>query len=732
MYVEILSFVGFRRGLIYLVPCELRVHIGSLVCINIRGKRALGIVKRFCERPLNYDVSEISHVIYDFPVLTEDLIRLAEWLTEYYGINFAQSFECILPAIIRKGKVARKKIILKAANALKDNDLHKLKKRAPKQYDAYQFVLSNGQIYYDEAVNIFSHAIIKALIDKEILTRYEGDEDLLGTLCNEKIDINLTDEQLDVVERLKKLLSANEYCTNLLFGVTGSGKTEIYHNLIRELCENTDKNVIYLLPEIALSEQAMSKIQSRLGLDGISSIIWHSKLSEQERLASWSRVIRGNVRVVIGTRSALFMPIKNIGMIIVDEEHEPSYKQSESPRYHGRDVAVYRAFLNNALCLLGTATPSLESWHNVKIGKYGIVSLTKRAYARKMPKISIVDMRYEKPNFEGSFILSALLREKIAQRLDNKEQTLLFLNRRGYATTIQCKNCGKTIQCKYCNVSLVYHKTSNSMQCHLCGHIYEFINKCPYCNKYSLTLLGLGTQRVESCITRLFPHAKVLRMDTDNLAKNKDIAKTWMNDVKNGNYDIIIGTQMIAKGLDFPNITLVGLLNADSHLNANDFRAEERTFQLLTQVSGRAGRANKPGEVIIQTFTPTADCIKMAVDNSVEPFLNKELLTRKKHNYPPFTHIIRHILRSRSEKVLEFFAKAWIDFANTELQKDFFELIGPTKPSQEKINGFYRMHALFFTKNVKTFLPNLLEIREKFKSHHSVIDIFDVDPLDFY
>ena len=508
----------------------------------------------------------------------------------------------------------------------------------------------------------------------------------------------------------------------VLWGVTGSGKTEIYHKLILE-AQKRGQQAIYLVPEIMLSEQALNRLQERLSRHNIRSAAWHCHLSDSEKLKTWHRALQGQIDVILGTRSALFVPLKNLGLVIVDEEHEPSYKQSENPRYHGRDLAIYRAHTAKALCVLGTATPSVETWVNIKTNKYDLHRLILRANGQPLPKVYVVDMNYEKPNFEGTYILSALLREKISERLDNHEQTLLFLNRRGYSPYLYCPKCETRLTCPHCNTNLVFHKQGQMLRCHICDYQVATYTKCLKCGTALKLSRGLGTQRIEACLRQLYKTARILRLDSDVI----QVQPHWYEDILAHRYDIIIGTQMLAKGLDFPLITLVGMIQADGLNSVEDFRNAERMFQLIVQVSGRAGRSKKAGEVVLQTFSPHSDCITYGSKMDVENFLNKEYSFREKYRYPPFRRMIRHIFRSRSEKVLSYVVEQWKLFLLKNNVCDF-EILGPAQPSLNKINGYYRMHLIYLTKNILGMLPKLQTLRQAFKLPSNMIDLLDVDP----
>lgn len=438
----------------------------------------------------------------------------------------------------------------------------------------------------------------------------------------------------------------------LLQGVTGSGKTEVYLQAVSQIVKS-GKSALIMVPEISLTPQTVQRFKSRFAELPSSVAVLHSLLSDGERFDEWHAIRSGKARIVIGPRSAVFAPLQNLGLVIVDEEHDASYKQESSPRYHGRDLAVLRAHLENCAVLLGSATPSLESIHNALIGKYSLVKLTERADGQQLPLIRILDMKTEGRNKSGPNVISERLRMSIDRRLDKGEQVILLLNRRGFARSIQCPDCGHVVTCLHCSLPLTYHRTEDRLMCHLCGFKALPPRSCPECRSANILLQGYGTQKVEELLRRTFPAARITRVDAD-VARRKNAVRTILNQFRAHKIDILLGTQMIAKGLDFPNVTLVGVLNADLGLHIPDPRAGERTFQLLTQVAGRAGRGDLSGEVIIQTFTPQSPSLQYARHHDTDGFAAQELEMRRTFDLPPFTHIAVLTIRSQHESMAEF------------------------------------------------------------------------------
>ena len=425
--------------------------------------------------------------------------------------------------------------------------------------------------------------------------------------------------------------------------MTGSGKTEVYLCLIEATLQRR-KTALMLMPEIGLTPRVAEEFRQRLGRD---IAILHSGLSDGERFDEWWRIKRGEARVVIGTRSALFAPLENLGLIVVDEEHDPSYKQQESPRYHARDTALVRGKLARALVVLGSATPGIETFHNARSGKYRYLRMMSRVQSRPLPEVTLVDMREEFKASGKPAVLSTALQIQIAQRLERKEQVLVLLNRRGFSASVLCRSCGQNIQCRNCSISLTFHRSANRLVCHYCSFEQRVPKLCPRCSSEHLYFQGEGTEKVEVLLEKLFPNAKIARLDRDT-AQRKNAHATILRRFQNGETDILAGTQMISKGHDFHNVTLAAILSADSSLSFPDFRCAERTFHLLSQMSGRPGRGELPGRVLIQTFHPEHYCLKLVAQHDYEGFFEKEIRFRKVMHYPPFTSLANLLVRDRN------------------------------------------------------------------------------------
>ncbi len=541
--------------------------------------------------------------------------------------------------------------------------------------------------------------------------------------------IRLNEEQAVAVAAIAAGLAANRFGVSLLHGVTGSGKTEVYLRAM-DAALRAGGSVIFLVPEVALTPQTVARLRGRLEAiaPGQRCIVWHSHLSEGERLDGWLALATGEARVVVGARSAIFAPVKNLRLVVVDEEHEPAYKQDETPRYQGRDVAVMRAKGAGAWCILGSATPSLESFVNAEAGKYARLELTRRVDGQKLPHIDVVDMRIEMASQRGFSALSRRLVEAMRDRVARREQTILFLNRRGYSSSLLCKKCGYVEECVHCSIALTYHRVDETMRCHLCGDQHPAPARCPQCGAPDIRWRGLGTQRVEEAVHRVLPRARVVRMDADTMGK-KNLFREILADFRVGKIDVLVGTQMIGKGLDFPNVTLVGLIDADLSMHIPDFRANERTFQLLVQVAGRAGRGDRAGEVVVQTFTPQAGAIQFSRQADYAGFAAAELQVRREFRYPPCRHLIHHLFRGPNPEKLKYFAEQWAKRVGEALG-DRLELRGPTPSPIEKIKDLYRWQLWYFTGSVTQVIGELARLRDDFAWPADISQTLDVDPAN--
>jgi len=522
----------------------------------------------------------------------------------------------------------------------------------------------------------------------------------------------------------------------LLHGVTGSGKTEVYLQAISRALE-LGKGAIVLVPEISLTPQTVERFKARFSSGPLRTLVavLHSHLSAGERHDEWHKIRQGRARIVIGARSAIFAPVDPLGLIIVDEEHEHTYKQEETPRYHARDVAIMRGRMENATVVLGSATPSLESYYNCRKGKYTLLELPDRIDDRKMPYVRVVDMRQCVRGSHGVPIFSPRLKEAITQRLERGEQTILFLNRRGYSSSLQCPLCGFVAECPNCSLSLTYHRPDQKLRCHICGHQEPVPAVCPNekCRNPAIRYAGLGTQKVEETLGKLFPDARITRMDADTMKRKEDYRRI-LSDFRAGKIDILVGTQMIAKGLHFPNVTLVGIIYADMALHQPDFRAAERTFQLLTQVAGRAGRGDVEGEVFVQSFTPYHPAIQYARRHDYPGFYEQESEFRRQLNYPPYARVALLTLRGRNEDKVKFSAdhvRAALEKVEKELRgKTELIIAGPAAAPLLRAETYYRYQIMLRTPRMSVLSRRLAELTETIALPEDVLLSVDIDPAD--
>ncbi len=738
-YAEVVPLSRGDLRLTYGIPPGMRpLPVGSLVIVPLQGRREKALVVSVAgvtEVPA-HRIRNLARLLSEGSVLPPDLLRLASWISGYYMAPLRIVVEAMVPAPVREGKEQRREIFIEAIRPVDESVLEALAKSAPRQAEFLRFLLDQDQALSRSMVlrrmNL-SASVAEGLVEKGLArccsvsrVRESYQDGLDAEAVVETGPPALTDEQEAAFARLEEARSAGGFASWLLHGVTGSGKTEVYLRLMEKTLSEGGQ-ILFLVPEIALAPQTVARVRSRLVSTGANVVVWHSNLSAGQRADAFREIAAARANVVVGARSAVFAPFQDLRLIIVDEEHEPAYKQEEAPRYHGRDVAIMRAFDQRILCVLGSATPALETLFNVKTGKYGIVRLTKRVDDRQMPLLHIVDLRRARAAGKGGGIFSPLLREKMLDRLEKGEQTILFLNRRGYSTTALCPSCGYVAECPHCSVGLTLHRTDNRMRCHLCGYEKKAPAYCPSCNSPEFRWKGSGTQKVEAAVSALLPRARVVRLDADS-ARKRNYFRAVLQNFRKGKIDVLVGTQMIAKGLDFPNVTLVGLIDADLSLHQEDFRAAERTFQLIVQVSGRSGRGDRAGEVVVQTLTPHAPPIQFARRQDFDGFLEEELGLREEFQYPPFRHLIRQVFLGRNEEKIWFVAEKWAEAAENTLGAEV-EIRGPAPTPIEKVADEYRVQLWYFTKAVSATGQRLARIAAEFNLPHGVKMMFDVDAV---
>jgi primosomal protein N' (replication factor Y) len=746
-YVRVIVDRAIHRELDYSVPESLagRIGVGSRVRVPFRDQSALATVIAIPEQSEAKGIRAIDAIIGDAPILNEQLLELARWIATYYCCSIEIVMRSVLPQVIRRAEVGwRKQLFVEPAGKANDGELENLRTRAPRQAELLEAIsklekpIRAAELLRQTSLN---NQTLRALVKRGLVTlRNEavgrdphGDEQFIATS-----NLVLNAEQTRALNEILQSLDAAENARPILVhGVTGSGKTEIYLQAIRAAL-NRGRTAIVLVPEISLTPQTVERFKGRFAEAQDAVAVLHSHLSHGERHDEWHKIHSGRARIVIGARSAVFAPLKGLGLIVVDEEHETTYKQEEAPRYHARDIAVVRAKIEKCVIVLGSATPSLESYHNATTGKYRLVTLTQRVDQKQMPLMRVVDLRQERRRQKKAAILSEKLSQAIGDRLEKREQTILFLNRRGFSTSLLCGSCGEARNCPNCSVALTFHQhfpqggtarrgeiVPGRLTCHLCGHTAAVPKKCPACGQDALIYYGFGTEKVESTVAQIFPKAVVRRMDADSMTRKEAYRETLQN-FRTGKIDILVGTQMIAKGLHFPNVTLVGIINADLALHLPDFRAGERTFQLLTQVAGRAGRGETPGEVFVQTYTPFSPSIQFARHHDFTGYFQQELEFRERCDFPPFKHAILITVRSTHEGRAKLSAETLKRRLKETLREEF--ILGDATPAPlEKLQGQFRFHILLRGEAIVRLSRLVRETLDKLPFPEDVIVSVDVD-----
>jgi len=727
LIAEVALDLKVDKVLEYLVPKNLedKIKKGLRVKVPLKSKATFGTVLAIKDKSSFKNLKEIEDIILDKIVLPRDLLELASFMQKYYLASYHKIMKNLVSNSIRKNVKPKEQVFLSLKKTKQEvlALIPEIQKKSIKQIKILEFFLKHqGGILQQDLLNHFkgfSTSPIQSLINKNIITASKINPDHL--LLQERFqtpDKKLNEEQEKCFQTIKEDIIQKKFKTHLIHGVTGSGKTEIYIHLIRK-CLSESKSAILLLPEIAITEQMIERFQSRFS-DKIAII--HHKRSLGERFDAIDQILKNDAMLIIGARSAVFAPANNLGLIIVDEEHEMSYKQSEeSPYYNARDIAIVRGKIADIPVVLGSATPSFESYHNAVNGKYTLSKLSKRASSSTLPKIHLIDMKKEYEKNGGFSHFSASLISKIKDRVQKSEQVILFLNRRGYYASYTCLSCSNIIKCPHCDLALTYHKSVNAMRCHLCSYEKPFINKCYACGSSLLKFKGFGTEHVERSLKGLIPECRPIRMDRDTTSKKKS-HETILKEFKAGKKDILIGTQMVTKGLHFPSVTLVGVLNADASLFIPDFRASESVFQTITQVSGRAGRNDIPGEVVIQTMNPDHTIIQMAKEQNFEKFYEYEIESRKLCNFPPFYHLWKIVFTGKDEKTT-------CSDANTiykelkRLTPAEYTIQMPTSCAYAKIKDTYRHQIIIHGKKVFAFNNILADVKNRFNKINFTVDV---------
>ena len=723
----------------YEIPGHLlgKVAIGSRVRVPVRTRLLLATVVDLLETTDIEGLKPIAELLSGKPLINPVLIQLGHWIASYYCCALHVALRAILPQVVRDAEM-KEKMLLFARLAEKPDAaaLEQIAKRAPKQAAVIDFLMGQSEpVAVTELMKEcgVTRATLDGMRERGVIAlerqAVQRDPYKEETFLHAP-QLEMNPEQLAAFEPIAAAVKNPAiHRPILVHGVTGSGKTELYLRAI-DLCLSIGKTAIVLVPEISLTPQTVERFKSRFAHLQEQVAVLHSNLSDGERHDEWHKINNGAARIVIGARSGVFAPIEKLGLIVVDEEHENSYKQEDAPRYQARDVAVYRAYMEGCAIILGSATPSMESYHNALSGKYELVRLLSRVDERKMPKIRIIDLRLEASRGPGASILSEPLCKAIRARLAKKEQSILFLNRRGFSTSLICSSCGHVCECPNCSLALTFHRGANRLVCHICGHTAVVPAKCPVCADPRIKYSGAGTEKVEELVSAFFPEAVVKRLDADSVSR-KDSLKEALHAFRTGKIDILVGTQMIAKGLHFPNVTLVGIVNADMGLHLPDFRGGERTFQLLTQVAGRAGRGDVEGEVYVQTYTPFHPAIQFARHHDFPGFWEQEIEFRKKTNFPPFWHMVLVTLRSESESHAAFSADTLARRVRESLEAGSLPedtmVSNPAPAPMEKSHGQYRFHLMLRTRRITRLSKGLHDILEKLTFPEEVIVSVDVD-----
>ena len=722
MYANVIIEYGAKavdREFTYIIPTNLKdkIKIGHRVKVPFNNQEIEGFVLNITNTyDGEYELKTITDICDEYPVLNKEMLYLGNEIKKTILCSKISIFQAMLPKAlkakhdtyigIKKNRYIKLNISYEAASEFINNCKYQ------GQIDIIEKLITDDKLLVTNLTSSINTLYKNGIIDfiYEEVNRYEAHT--TGTYHK----VSLNSHQQEVVDAV--LL--NEHDTYLLYGVTGSGKTEVYMELIDKTIAN-GKNAIMLVPEISLTPQIVDRFVTRFGKD---VAILHSGLSDSEKYDEYRKIREGKVHIVVGARSAIFAPLDNIGVIVIDEEHSSTYKQDNNPRYHARDVAILRGKYHHAPVILGSATPSLESFARAKKDVYKMLTLPTRAGNGSLPKVTIVDMKNEIK--KGNFILSNILKEKIKEKIAKHEQIILLLNRRGYSSMLTCRDCGTVLKCPNCDISLTYHKTSNTNRCHYCNYSIKNVHTCPKCGSNNMKDYGLGTEKLEEELNKIF-NAKVIRMDMDTTSR-KGMHEKIIEDFGMHKYDILLGTQMIAKGLDFPLVTLVGVINADTGLNIPDFRSAENTFELLSQVSGRAGRSDLAGEVIIQTYNKDHYSILYAKEHNYEKFYNAEMEIRKLLKYPPYYYITLVNITSKDYELGFKEANKIGEYLKRNL-KETTIILGPTMANTFKINNVYHYQCIIKYKRDESLNNVLLKLDEIYKTNNKVDISIDINPI---
>ncbi len=710
MYVNVLVQISLSDDKLftYSIPSVIKnkIQIGSRVKVPFGRTKIEGLIMGVkVQIDSDLKVKDIIEVIDDEPLLNDEMINLGKFMSETYLCSLITAYKTMLPSALKFNK---NKTGIKTEKNIYIKEYKEVETRAER--NIIEKLKENNKIKKSEISN---KKALNKLLELNIVEEVKEEIYRLDTNTKKEEPKILTSKQ-DMV--FKKVIQSDDKI-HLIRGITGSGKTEIYMKLIENVIKS-GKQAIVLVPEIAITTQLISRFRKIFGRD---IAVLHSGLNDGEKYDEWRKIKRGEVSIAIGARSAVFAPFSNLGIIIIDEEHESSYKQDNNPRYNTIDIAIERCKKHDSKLILGSATPSLESYARAKTNKYNLIELLERINKKELPHVDIIDMKDELK--KGHSLLSRKSIEKIKDRIQKKEQIMILLNRRGYSNYVLCRECGIVLKCPNCDISLTYHKGSNIMRCHYCGYGTNKPNKCSKCNSSHIMLMGTGIEKADEILRDMFKDLRIIRMDSDTTSK-KGMYEKIINDFNDHKYDLLLGTQMIAKGLDFDNVSLVIVLNGDYSLNIPDYRSSEKTFQLLTQVAGRAGRKDLDGEIIIQTFNPDHYAITLSKNHDYFNFFNKEMLIRKRMFYPPFCLIVavRIISKNYEEGYKE------INKINKHLKNELnykYVVLGPT--SSLRINNTHKFQCIIKYKDKKLLYKVLRDIQKHYNNNKIKLEI-DFNP----
>ncbi|HVE40080.1 MAG TPA: primosomal protein N' [Planctomycetota bacterium] len=715
-FAEVVLNLPLDRSFTYRVPVALRdsVRPGMRVKVPFGPREQTGYVVRLADSasyPRIKDLKEAS----DEVLADERLLELTRWVASRYACSWGEAINAAIPSGVKTknpGQVIR---MIAAgtgeAKTAKQKGALEIARKLSAPLPRAEFVKAAA----------VSSAVVAAMVKAGLLveTQVRPEIDSMAeALVEPPKDIRLTpaqEEALRIVEQGGVVL---------LHGVTGSGKTEVYLRAIARAVERGQQAIV-LVPEIALTPQTVARFKARFP----RVAVLHSVLTQADRARQWRAIRNGEVDVIVGARSAVFAPTKSLGLIVLDEEHEGAYKQENDPRYHAREVAVHRAKIERATVILGSATPSLEAVYRAQTGEYRLARLPGRVEGREMPEIEVVDMAAEKLELKYHPIISRRLEQLMRGSMEREEQAILFLNRRGFLTHVSCRRCGWFFSCKRCDVAMTWHRQTSRAVCHYCYESQPMPATCPDCGAGSLALYGMGTERIEDELKNLFPGFAVSRMDSDSM-KTRDDYRRSLGALWGGETDILVGTQMIAKGLDVPDVTLVGVVSADTAFHIPDFRSSERTFQLITQVAGRTGRGSKGGRVVVQTFYPKHDAVRMAATYDYDAFVRKELDQRRELGYPPFVTLVRALVHGWNEKRVAETAQQLGEKLRATFDESKLRVLGPAEPPLFKLKGRTRMHLLLKCPELEAVLPGIRRVADTFPNDNNLQVVLDVDPLN--